>query len=34
MVPSLLVGSDYSSSDEGAMKTKVEAFVEMIGGTR
>ena len=34
MVPSLLIESDYSSSDVGAIKTKVEAFLELIGGIR
>ncbi len=31
-VPSLLVESDYSPSDVGTMRTKIEAFLEMIGG--
>lgn len=32
MVSSLLIESDYSSSDMGSIRTKVEAFIEMFGG--
>ena len=31
-IPSLLIESDYSPSDVGTIRTKVEAFVEMLGG--
>jgi benzoyl-CoA reductase/2-hydroxyglutaryl-CoA dehydratase subunit BcrC/BadD/HgdB len=31
-IPSLLVESDYSSSDVGTIRTKVEAFIEILGG--
>ena len=31
-IPSLLVESDYSPSDVGTIRTKVEAFIEMLGG--
>jgi benzoyl-CoA reductase/2-hydroxyglutaryl-CoA dehydratase subunit BcrC/BadD/HgdB len=31
-VPCLLVESDYSPSDVGIIRTKVEAFIEMLGG--
>ena len=30
-VPSLIVESDYSGADTGTMRTKIEAFIEMIG---
>jgi benzoyl-CoA reductase/2-hydroxyglutaryl-CoA dehydratase subunit BcrC/BadD/HgdB len=32
LVPTLMIESDYSSSDIGAIKTKVEAFLELLGG--
>jgi benzoyl-CoA reductase/2-hydroxyglutaryl-CoA dehydratase subunit BcrC/BadD/HgdB len=32
-VPCLLVESDYSPSDVGIIRTKVEALIEMLGGT-
>jgi benzoyl-CoA reductase/2-hydroxyglutaryl-CoA dehydratase subunit BcrC/BadD/HgdB len=31
-VPALLVESDYSPSDVGTLRTKVEAFIELLGG--
>ena len=31
-VPSLLIETDYSPTDVGTIRTKVEAFLEMIGG--
>ena len=31
-VPSLLIETDYSQTDVGTIRTKVEAFLEMIGG--
>jgi len=31
-VPTLLVESDYSPSDVGTIRTKVEAFIELLGG--
>jgi benzoyl-CoA reductase/2-hydroxyglutaryl-CoA dehydratase subunit BcrC/BadD/HgdB len=31
-IPSLLIESDYSASDVGTIRTKVEAFVELLGG--
>ncbi len=31
-VPTLLIETDYSSADVGTIRTKVEAFLEMIGG--
>ena len=31
-VPCLLVESDYSPSDVGIIRTKVEALIEMLGG--
>jgi benzoyl-CoA reductase/2-hydroxyglutaryl-CoA dehydratase subunit BcrC/BadD/HgdB len=31
-IPSLLVESDYAPSDVGTIQTKVEAFIEMLGG--
>ena len=31
-IPLLLIETDYSPSDVGAIRTKVEAFLEMIGG--
>jgi benzoyl-CoA reductase/2-hydroxyglutaryl-CoA dehydratase subunit BcrC/BadD/HgdB len=30
-VPSLIVESDYSNADTGTSRTKIEAFIEMIG---
>jgi benzoyl-CoA reductase/2-hydroxyglutaryl-CoA dehydratase subunit BcrC/BadD/HgdB len=30
--PSLLIESDYSPSDVGTIRTKVEAFIELLGG--
>jgi benzoyl-CoA reductase/2-hydroxyglutaryl-CoA dehydratase subunit BcrC/BadD/HgdB len=33
-VPTLLIESDYSSSDIGSIRTKVEAFIEMLGVTK
>lgn len=31
-IPSLLIETDYSPTDVGTIRTKVEAFLEMIGG--
>jgi len=31
-IPSLLIESDYSPADIGTIRTKIEAFLEMIGG--
>jgi len=31
-IPSLLIESDYSPADIGTIRTKIEAFIEMIGG--
>ena len=31
-VPSLLIETDYSPTDVGTIRTKIEAFLEMIGG--
>jgi benzoyl-CoA reductase/2-hydroxyglutaryl-CoA dehydratase subunit BcrC/BadD/HgdB len=31
-IPSLLIESDYAPSDVGTIQTKVEAFIEMLGG--
>ena len=31
-IPALLVESDYSPSDVGTIRTKVEAFIELLGG--
>ena len=31
-IPSLLIESDYSPSDVGTIRTKVEAFIELLGG--
>lgn len=33
-VPTLLIETEYSPADVGTIRTKVEAFIEMIGGRR
>ena len=33
-VPVLVVTSDYSKGDEGQIKIRAEAFLEMLGGIR
>lgn len=33
-IPVLVVGSDYSKGDEGQIKIRVEAFLEMLGANR
>jgi len=33
-VPTLLIETDYSPADVGTIRTKIEAFIEMIGGRR
>ncbi|HRR30780.1 MAG TPA: 2-hydroxyacyl-CoA dehydratase family protein, partial [Candidatus Sumerlaeia bacterium] len=30
-IPSLIIETDYSSEDEGQIRTRIEAFAEMIG---
>ena len=33
-VPVLVVSSDYSKGDEGQIKIRAEAFLEMLGGVK